>query len=81
MLFYNHDNKRGGGRREGWYPGSLWHVQVAGGERSRAIDFQVVEAPWTLALVQKSNLQETQGRRGGGTVETEGPATDEPPRG
>ena len=75
MLFYNKDNKRGRG-----YPELLWHGQVAGGERSRAIDFQVVEAPWTLALVQKSNLQETQGRRGGGIVETGGPATDEPPR-
>ena len=60
--------------------------------RNRESDYQGVEAPWTLSLAQKYTWQRyqeleydriqriTQGRRGGGKGETEGPAMDEPPR-
>ena len=61
--------------------------------RVRASDCQGVEAPWPLALAQKSTRQKyqgpddakiwriPQGDRSRGTGETEGLATGEPPRG
>ena len=64
-----------------------------GGESIRTVKLQGVEAPWPLALAQKSTQQRDQetedanirkimqGCRGGGTGETEVTATGEPPRG
>ena len=74
------------------YPEWRRHGQVAGGERTRARDYQVVDAPGTLDLAQKATRQKTStrlcqdyeensGRTRQGHRDAEGPATSEPPRG
>ena len=79
--------------------GDIWGSRIetawpsSGGSEGQDEQLSGVEAPWPLALVQKSNRQKyqeaeyssifssTQGGQGRYTGNTEGPATVEPSRG
>ena len=51
------DKARGGGGVGGSYPEQIWHGNVEGGEIIRGRNYQVVEAPWPLALPLKATQQ------------------------